>query len=876
MGSTKIAASSNPRKCALAIACGAALLAAALSPPASAGATSNAVNVWNGNGQAMPGPPSNNPEFFDNFPGTPGGGGGIWTMTSPNWTNYALTVHGPMSPQPGVAGFYEFGGTVQVDNSAGKVTVTGINFISPINYSITGDPVALAANNGAMPIISVGNGLTIGVGYHVQIDSVLTGNAGLEKIDEGKLILTANNTYTGGTIIAGGTLKIGNGGTTGSVLGNININKYGELWIDRSDSFALSNTLSGVGSVTQAGTGTLTLTGNNSAYNGNIFIQSGALAVTDPTQVGSAGISLLGGALQLTGNFTLPTPIAVAESGQIDVASNSVVTFGHGLFAGANLLKTGAGTLTIAGQSYQDAPVEVAAGTLNITSDFGHTLNAPDGSPITGSYTITVDNGATLVADSNIQGVAVHSGGTLSPGIDGTGTIKITGDLSLSAGSTYNLAANASGQSGLVQVSGTASVQGSSVTVNAIGSSWMPSTHYTILSAKSINGAFGSVSSNLPLLSPALSYDANDVYLTLTPNIVEFESFAVTGNQNQTASALTASPNSLVYDALLPLTANQVRTAFTELTGDSLASAHAAILEDSYFVRNAINDHLLRTGSTGQIEQSDNDSSVWASLWGHDGNQDSDGNAARMRVNGSGLLVGADRNLDAWRIGAVVGSGELSSRNSGGEGDTHSTNKTFGLYAGTALDAWQFQGGVAHSWYTTRSHRYINVIGLQGATDANSSNGITQAYFDAGYRFMFSQGSLSPYTDLARVWMHQGAIRENGSAALNVQAADVGVNYGTLGLRGVYEPTANLQLHAAVGYQHAMGDLRTIDKQSFISGGNVDFTVAGLPVTKNASVVDLGVRFALSRRLDIEAGYHGQFSNHVTDSGARLSLNMKL
>jgi hypothetical protein len=33
--------------------------------------------------------------------------------------------------------------------------------------------------------------------------------------------LTDNNTYTGGTTITGGTLQLGNGGTSGSIVGNV-------------------------------------------------------------------------------------------------------------------------------------------------------------------------------------------------------------------------------------------------------------------------------------------------------------------------------------------------------------------------------------------------------------------------------------------------------------------------------------------------------------------------------------------------------------------------------------------------------------------------------------------------------------------------------
>src|SRR5271166_6252315 len=141
----------------------------------------------------------------------------------------------------------------------------------------------------------------IGVGALTVEDSSLTPDP---------LILTGTNTYQGGTTIASGTLQLGNGGTTGSIIGNITDN--GSLVIDHSDTFSLPMTISGSGSLTQAGTGTTILTGDNT-YSGVTLIEKGVLIVGNNPGSASAAQGVtraLGNGSVFLINGTLQTPSA--------------------------------------------------------------------------------------------------------------------------------------------------------------------------------------------------------------------------------------------------------------------------------------------------------------------------------------------------------------------------------------------------------------------------------------------------------------------------------------------------------------------------------------------------------------------------------------
>ena len=121
----------------------------------------------------------------------------------------------------------------------------------------------------------------------------------MHHIGPGTTVFTRDNTYTGGTTISNGTLQLGNGGTTGSILGDVN--NDGTLVFNRSNAQAFGGVISGSGSVTELNGSTLTLTGANT-YTGGTTISGGSLEISQDTNLGATGGALTfnGGALRTT------------------------------------------------------------------------------------------------------------------------------------------------------------------------------------------------------------------------------------------------------------------------------------------------------------------------------------------------------------------------------------------------------------------------------------------------------------------------------------------------------------------------------------------------------------------------------------------------
>ncbi len=206
--------------------------------------------------------------------------------------------------------------------------------------------------------------LTVQRSNALTLSGTISGSGALVQAGTGTTILTADNSYAGGTVISAGTLQLGNGGTTGSIVGNVLNNAT--LVINRSNALTLSGTISGTGSLVKEGAGTTTLTAANSYGGGtalkqgrlnvgnNLALGTGTLAMDDGTTLGFAADGLnLANAVVLTGNND---PV-------IDTGSFSATLSGN-ITGGGFITKIGSGTLTLSGSNSYTGATDVAEGTL--------------------------------------------------------------------------------------------------------------------------------------------------------------------------------------------------------------------------------------------------------------------------------------------------------------------------------------------------------------------------------------------------------------------------------------------------------------------------------------------------------------------------------
>src|SRR5690606_27872319 len=110
--------------------------------------------------------------------------------------------------------------------------------------------------------------------------------------------------YTGSTNVNAGTLVLGNGGTTGSIVSNLsNVAAGSLLGFNRSDEYSYGGTIQGAGSIEQLGNGLTVLTGANT-YTGSTTVSAGSLWI-DGDQSAATGLTTVHSGATLGGTGTI-------------------------------------------------------------------------------------------------------------------------------------------------------------------------------------------------------------------------------------------------------------------------------------------------------------------------------------------------------------------------------------------------------------------------------------------------------------------------------------------------------------------------------------------------------------------------------------------
>ncbi len=390
--------------------------------------------------------------------------------------------------------------TGSVTTGTGTLTLGG-------NVTDTGS----SSISGNLALGSAGRTLTVNPASTLTVSAVVSGSFALTKAGTGTLVLTAANTYSGGTTLSAGTLTVGNNSALGS--GGLTL-ANGTTLNTTGSAVTLANALTLNGNVIFAGTTGLTFTSSI------VLTANRTLTVNNTAGVVlQGGVTESGGAHSLTkaGSGKLILPVADSYSGGTTLLSGTLI-LGDNMALGTGTLTATSGTLSATGSGITLANAMTLAGNLIVGGTVAVTFTGPV--TLTGNRTLTI----TDTAPTTISGVVGQSGGTWKLTKAGSGALVLQAANTYAGGTVLN--------AGMLEVANNSALGTGALTLNGgtISASGGP---ITLANALTFGGNFTVGGSQALTFTGAATLTG-----TRTITVTNTGSTTLAGNIGQSASGL--------------------------------------------------------------------------------------------------------------------------------------------------------------------------------------------------------------------------------------------------------------------------------------------------------------------------------------------------
>jgi uncharacterized protein with beta-barrel porin domain len=842
------------------------------------------------------------------------------------------------------------GGTGTVGAGGAGIVGANINIVNggTISGGLAGDGVTRAASivftggTNTLQFTNATAGLTGDI--NVQAGSVdfnqnagttavtsnITGAGSVIKSNNGQIVLSGANTYTGSTTVNGGELTgaatntfsaasattinggVLNLGALGQTINNVTLSggtlTNGSLTGAVTSAGGTVNGLGGGMTLTVASgatnvTGINTFTGATTVNNGAFLLanNANAFSAASATTVNAGGTVNLGGFAQTINNVALSggTLTNGSLTGAVTSTGGTVSGLGGGM------------TLTVASGATNVTGINTFTGATTVNGGLLSVNGTGTGSAV------TVNAGATLGGNGTV-GTTTINGGTLAPG-NSIGTLTVAGNLVLTAAAAYMVEVDP-GNADRTNVTGSATLGGATVRATFAPGTYVAK-QYTIVNATGgVNGAFsGPVNTNLPQgFHTSLSYDANDAFLNVLLTFVPPPGTGLNGNQQNVGNAIinffnTTGGIPIVFGGLTPAGLSQLsgevatgsqQTTFNAMglfmglltdpfvagRGDPVSAGSAA----PQFAEE--NDGASAYAANGKARsKSERDAyaaiyrkapvivdpfvqrwSVWAA--GYGGSQTTDGNAAlgssstTSRIAGG--VVGADYRFSPFTLaGFALAGGGTNFSIANGLGSGRSDLFQAGAFVRHTVGPAYLSAALAYGWQDITTDRFVTVAGLdhlRAQFNANAWSGRVEG----GYRFVTPWMGITPYAagqfttfDLPS-YAEQSVVGAN-TFALAYGSKSVTASRSELGLRTDNSWAMQDGIFTVRGRAAWAHDFNTdrIIGATFQTLPGASFVVNGAAQAHDAALVTASAEKRWLNGWSAAATFEGEFSN-VTRSYA--------
>ncbi|KAG6558983.1 Autotransporter beta-domain [Candidatus Rhabdochlamydia oedothoracis] len=503
--------------------------------------------------------------------------------------------------------------------------------------------------------------------FSIQSDPENFQNTVVRKEGSGTVTMTSQeNNYRGTTVIKEGTIAIASdvlGFPTSQLV-------FAGGTLEATDTFSLKRLiiLDPGGTIAVNPSCTLTVT--------TPFVGEGSLTKTDEGTL--VLLALFPPSFPLTGNLIIDDGIVIGDTSGIqrDVLINKLGTLVfdqnfEGVYEGrisgnGTLYKDGIGRVSFIGSDDFSGSTNIIQGALVV----------PEGERFSSDYiflesrAVLKNNGTitanllftygTTLGSGTFNVKTINNRGRLRSG-NSIGTLTINGNYVQDPSGTLGIEIDATGAANLLNVTGTATLDGNvDVTLNP--GVYLKGTTYTFLTAGAVTGQFSS------LFGDPLNYTINylpnqaQLFLTASSVILGIPNSSLTGNARSVAGYLFCDnfdfANTdliVVANKLIQLPINEYTKALNSLTPAAFGSLPLVELENNFNLANTF--FVAGVGQRSYCYKDiDEPTNVWFNPLGFVYSQDGHKEAPGFTAHTYGAVVGADRVfLDEWSLGVGFG-----------------------------------------------------------------------------------------------------------------------------------------------------------------------------------------------------------------------------
>lgn len=633
--------------------------------------------------------------------------------------------------------------------------------------------------------------------------------------------LLSDNTYDGWGQLNLYAAWDGYGAFNGQVSVNLDASKGGYNAAD-----AWNNDITGSGGLTKAGTGQLTLGGQNS-YTGPTIVDGGILSVTgsivSPTTVNksgtlagtgrtgdvtiNAGGTLMPGTLQSPGTLTIQGNLVLATASSYLVQVTPTTAGRSNVTGTATLAPQSSATLSIASGNYTPGTSYTVLSANALSGSFGSVAVTGGSIPVNVTLRLTYD----------AQSVTLRFDQAQLPGLPA----GATGNAAQIAAALNRAAAGSAVFPSAFQALYQLSPAGLSATLNQLGSQ--------------TSAAFGA--------------SANRAMTGFLSSVLDF------GAPGRADGAPLGTAAPLAYTASSAL-------------APSIASAYASATRDPMAVKAPPLPEATRWTS-------------WTSVFA--GREDIRGDATTGSQNQSSQIYGGIGGLDyrlsaSTILGAAISGGQTQFSLDNGYGSGRSDFFQGAVFARHTIGDYYLAETVSGGIHDVHSSRTAAIAGVVDPLQASFSAPTLAARIEAGRRFGFAQFGLTPYAALQMQTLFMPDYTESSAqgAGLAVttsaqQSTSTRTELGSWIDSRFALGNGDAVLRGRVAWVHSTDPYSTAT-QAFAALPGASFTINGAARPADTALVSGVVEVPLARRLAGSLKLDGEFGNGLTTLAATASM----